>query len=76
MEKPDYSSNFLGVMMDNCWKSDPKERPTFPQIAETTREYIETLASFDHFNQIETLNGLNKIVDHTDSTPNELFENC
>ncbi|KAI9559073.1 hypothetical protein GHT06_015862 [Daphnia sinensis] len=40
MEKPEYAPNLFGEIMTNCWKSDPKERPTFSQLKEVISRYM------------------------------------
>jgi hypothetical protein len=39
MTPPEYSPNFLGQIVKNCWKKDPKKRPTFSQLAEMIEKY-------------------------------------
>jgi hypothetical protein len=48
MEKPEYSPMFFGDMMKSCWQKDPKERPTFLQLAETIEKYINSNFSADY----------------------------
>lgn len=48
MTPPEYSPNFLGEMMKNCWHKEPKERPTFSQLAEIIEKQIELVASLDY----------------------------
>ncbi|EFX67214.1 hypothetical protein DAPPUDRAFT_130278 [Daphnia pulex] len=50
MEKPKFAPDFFGEMMKSCWQKDPKERPTFSQLAEAIEEYIESLVSIDYLN--------------------------
>ena len=42
MEKPNYAPNFMGDVMSNCWKKEPKDRPTFSQLEEIVSGNIET----------------------------------
>jgi hypothetical protein len=56
MEKPEYSPNFFGEIMKQCWQKDPKERPTFSQLAEKIEKYIVSLVSFDYINGLESEN--------------------
>jgi hypothetical protein len=58
MEKPKYSPNFFGEIMKKCWHIDPKERPTFPQLAEIIEKYIESLVGLDYMNGLESENDL------------------
>jgi hypothetical protein len=50
MEKPEYSPNFLGEIMKICWTSEPKERPTFFQLEEMIKNYIESIFIIDYSN--------------------------
>ncbi|EFX82816.1 hypothetical protein DAPPUDRAFT_48631, partial [Daphnia pulex] len=43
MEKPESAPNFFGEMMANCWKREPKERPTFGQLEDTISGYMTNL---------------------------------
>jgi hypothetical protein len=43
MEKPENAPNFFGEMMANCWKREPKERPTFGQLEDTISDYMTNL---------------------------------
>ncbi|KZS14552.1 Uncharacterized protein APZ42_019921 [Daphnia magna] len=43
MEKPEYAPNLFGEIMTNCWKSDPKERPTFSQLREIISQHMTDL---------------------------------
>jgi hypothetical protein len=43
MEKPENAPNFFGEMMANCWKREPKERPTFGQLEDTISGYMTNL---------------------------------
>jgi hypothetical protein len=58
MEKPEYSPNFFGDIMEKCWQKDPKERPTFFQLAEIIEKYIESLVGLDYINGLESENDL------------------
>jgi hypothetical protein len=50
MEKPEYSPNFFGDMMKNCWQKDPKERPTFLQLIEVMENFTKLNSSLDYCN--------------------------
>lgn len=50
MEKPNYAPNFVGEMLTNCWKVDPKERPTFSQLEETICCHMESTVSSNYLN--------------------------
>jgi hypothetical protein len=39
--------------MKSFWHINPKERPTFYQLAEMVEKYIESLVGFDYFNRNE-----------------------
>ena len=36
--------------MKNCWQKDPKERPTFSELAEIIEKQIESVVGFDYLN--------------------------
>ncbi|XP_028394333.1 tyrosine-protein kinase receptor Tie-1-like isoform X2 [Dendronephthya gigantea] len=40
MSKPPHCSNEVYELMSNCWKVDPKERPTFPEIFQALRDML------------------------------------
>ena len=50
MEKPNYTANFIGDVMKNCWEKKPKERPTFNQLEETITANLESSVSSYYFN--------------------------
>ena len=51
MEKSNYVPNFIGEVMNNCWKREPKERPiTFNQLEETITANLESSVSSYYFN--------------------------
>ena len=50
MEKPNYAPNFIGEVMNNCWKREPKERPTFNQLEETITVNLELSVSSYYLN--------------------------
>ena len=43
MEKPENAPNVFGEIMTTCWKTDPKERPTFQQLEDTISGYMTNL---------------------------------
>ena len=47
MEKPENAPNVFGEIMTNCWKTDPKERPTFQQLEDTISGYMTNLTEGD-----------------------------
>jgi hypothetical protein len=77
MEKPEYSPNFLGEIMKNCWQKNPNERPTFSQLAGVIEKQIESLGSLNYLNMNSPANE----VGQTDETKvhynsNKSLENC
>jgi hypothetical protein len=50
MDKPELAPNFFGEMMSDCWKSDPKERPTFSQMEEIICSHMESSVTSDYLN--------------------------
>ncbi len=50
MEKPNNAPNLFGEMMTNCWKTDPKERPTFSQLQETISGHMESTVNSNYLN--------------------------
>lgn len=71
MTPPEYSPNFFGQIMKNCWKKDPKKRPTFSQLAETIEKYIKVISqqlSIDYLNIIFS-SGNGAIKELLDPTP-------
>ncbi|XP_057368363.2 vascular endothelial growth factor receptor 1-like [Daphnia carinata] len=50
MEKPDNAPNFFGVIMANCWKTEPNERPTFRQLEEMINSHMESSVSCHYLN--------------------------
>ena len=58
MPKPKYSPNFIGEMLTNCWQKEPKNRPTFSQLAEVIEKQIETVVSIDYLNMMGAENSL------------------
>jgi hypothetical protein len=50
MDKPALAPNFFGEMMRNCWKTDPKETPTFSQLEEIICGQMESSVTVDYLN--------------------------
>jgi hypothetical protein len=50
MTPPEYSPNFFGQIMKNCWEKDPKQRPRFSQLSEMMEKYVESFVSIDYLN--------------------------
>ena len=50
MAKPEFAPNFVGEMMKNCWQKEPKERPTFSQMADVIVKQIESVVGIDYLN--------------------------
>ena len=42
MEKPNNAPNFIGDVMRNCWKKEPKDRPTFRELEEIISSNMES----------------------------------
>jgi hypothetical protein len=64
MGKPKFAPNFFGEIMKSCWHINPKERPTFSQLAEAIEEYIESLVGFDYLNMNEQ-KGESELIEET-----------
>lgn len=45
METPEHTPNFVVKMMQDCWKADPDQRPTFSQIEELLDGPLESLVT-------------------------------
>ncbi len=45
MEKPVYAPNFIGDIMADCWKKEPKDRPHFSQLEEIIGSNMESSLS-------------------------------
>ena len=45
MEKPNYAPNFIGDVMEHCWKKEPKDRPSFRQLEEMITPNLESSVS-------------------------------
>jgi hypothetical protein len=79
MEKPEYSPNFMREMMKNCWKVNPKERPTFSQLSETIEKYIEISVTSDYLNMNDPANEIgSSLFEETEVDPvsNKWSESC
>ena len=50
MAKPEYAPNFIGEMMFSCWQKEPKDRPTFSQMADVIEKEIESVVGIDYLN--------------------------
>jgi hypothetical protein len=50
MPKPEFAPNFIGEMMSNCWQKEPKDRPTFSQMADVIEKEIESVVGIDYLN--------------------------
>ncbi|XP_057369375.1 vascular endothelial growth factor receptor 2-like [Daphnia carinata] len=60
MEKPDFAPNYFGEIMAGCWKSDPKERPTFSHIEQQISIQMESTVSDHYLNLNESYEKLNQ----------------
>ena len=45
MDNPVFAPNFISDVMNNCWKKEPKDRPTFSKIEETITANLESSVS-------------------------------
>jgi hypothetical protein len=50
MDKPELAPKFFGEMMADCWRSDPKERPTFSQMEKVICGHMKSSVSLDYLN--------------------------
>ena len=50
MDKPALAPNIFREMMRNCWKTDPKETPTFNQLEEIICGQMESSVTADYLN--------------------------
>ena len=71
MDKPELALNFFGEMMADCWKSDPKERPTFSQMEEIILGHMESSVSSDYLNMNAPYVKLNE--EKENATPKDQF---
>ncbi|XP_046459939.1 mast/stem cell growth factor receptor Kit-like isoform X2 [Daphnia pulex] len=71
MDKPELAPNFFGDMMADCWKSDPKERPTFSQMEEIICSHMESSVSSDYLNMNAPYAKLNE--EKENATPKDQF---
>ena len=77
MEKPEFAPNFIEEMMKNCWQKEPKERPTFSQMADVIVKQIESVVGFDYLNLNGAMseNGLiREIIDPTETNRLEIVK--
>jgi hypothetical protein len=71
MDKPELAPNFFGEMMSDCWKSDPKERPTFSQMEEIICSHMESSVTSDYLNMNAPYVKLNE--EKENATPKDQF---
>jgi hypothetical protein len=71
MEKPDFAPNLFGEIMANCWKKDPKDRPTFRQLEETIVVQLESSVTSNYLNMNEPYAKLNEEMEN--ATPADSF---
>jgi len=53
MEKPKTCNEEMYMLMLDCWKDDPDERPTFAQLVSTLEEMLESDTPYYHFPQLD-----------------------
>jgi hypothetical protein len=69
MEKPEFSPNFFGEVMKNCWEADPKERPTFCDLEEKITDYIKLLVGHDYLDtNIKEVDPSKNVVNHSSTS--------
>ncbi|EFX73007.1 hypothetical protein DAPPUDRAFT_253800 [Daphnia pulex] len=71
MEKPEFAPNLFGEIMANCWKKNPKERPTFRQLEETIVVQLESSVTSSYLNMNEPFAKLNEEMEN--ATPADSF---
>jgi hypothetical protein len=71
MEKPEFAPNLFGEIMANCWKKDPKDRPTFRQLEETIVVQLESSVTSNYLNMNEPYAKLNEEMEN--ATPADSF---
>jgi hypothetical protein len=71
MDKPELAPNFCGDMMADCWKSDPKERPTFSQTEQIICGHMESSVTSDYLNMNAPYVKLNE--EKENATPKDHF---
>ncbi|EFX73293.1 hypothetical protein DAPPUDRAFT_325477 [Daphnia pulex] len=69
MEKPEFSPNFFGEVMKNCWEADPKERPTFCDLEEKITDYIKLLVGHDYLDtNLMEVDPSKNVVNHSSTS--------
>ena len=68
MSKPEYAPIFIGEMMSNCWQKEPKDRPTFSQMADIIEKEIESVVGIDYLNLNGVDNENGSIIEIVDPT--------
>jgi hypothetical protein len=71
MEKPGNAPNFIGEIMAECWKADPKERPTFSQMEEIIVGQLESSVTSSYLNMNDQYAKINEEVEN--AAPTDLF---
>ena len=71
MDKPAFAPNIFGEMMANCWKTDPKERPTFSQLEEIICGQLESSVTSEYLNMNALYEKLNE--ERENATPKDHF---
>ena len=71
MKKPGNAPNFIGEIMAECWKADPKERPTFSGMEEIIVGQLESSVTSSYLNMNDQYAKINEEVEN--AAPTDLF---